>query len=97
MMTKTVTGNHALVAVALALIGQGAMSDETRVKRNEAEVVRVTIPRQEDRVEAPVIAVDAEEAIEALHRQLAEDLERELALIGKKRTELAIAEVPTRG
>ena len=96
-MMKTVTANQALVAAALALIGQGAMSDETRVKRNETDVVRVTVPRQQTKIEVPVIATDAQETIEALKRQLEQDLERDLAEIGESPVELAIAEVPTRG
>ena len=94
---RTVTGNHALVAAALALLTQGAMSDETRVNASRSEEVRVSIPRPKTEIEAPVIKTDTKEMIEALNRQLAQDLERHLAVIGETRVELAIAEVPTRG
>ena len=96
-MIRTVTGFQTLIAAALALTGQGVLSDETSVKAAEQEVVRVTTPRPAGGLEAPAISTDARETVEALRRQLARDLERQLDAIGKPRVELVIAEVPTRG
>ena len=96
-MIRTVTGFQTLAAAALALSGQGVLSDETGGKAAEQEVVRVTVPRPPAEPAAPAMSTDARETVEALHRRLAEELQRQLDAIGKTRVELVIAEVPTRG
>lgn len=87
-----------LVAGALALFSQGALSGDASAARSEPEELRVTAPRpQQIELASPVIKIDASELIEALNRRLAKDLEKSLDAIGNSRIELAISEVSTRG
>ena len=99
MKIQTVTERKLslLVAGALALFSQGALSGDASAARSEPEELTVTAPRPQIELANPVIEFDASELIEALNRRLAKDLEKSLDAISKSRIELAISEVTTRG
>jgi hypothetical protein len=86
-----------LLAGALALVSQAALSDETNAARTEAEELTVSAPSQEIAIADPRIETDAEAVIEAMNRQVAADLARIIEAISGARIELAISESPTRG
>lgn len=99
MKIQTVTKRNPslLVAGALALFSQGALSGDASAARNEPEELIVTAPRPQSEFVSPVIEIDAKALIEALNRRLAEDLKKSLDEINNSRIELAVSEVPTRG
>ncbi len=88
---------HILVAGALALLSQGALSGEASAARSEPEELRVTAPRPQTELAELRIKTDTSSVIEALNRRLAKDLEKSLKAISDSRIELAISEAPTRG
>lgn len=88
---------RALLAGVLALFSQVALSDEANASRSEAEEVRVSAPSQEIVIADPRIETDAEAMIEAMNRQIAEDLKRSIEAISGTRIELVVSEFPTRG
>ena len=99
-MKQTVTKRKLglLVAGALALIGQVAVSAEAVATKapETMDVVTVTAKRPEQ-PEVKTIEADASATIEAINRRIESDLEKSLERIGAPRIELAISEVPTRG
>jgi len=99
MKIETVTNRKLslLVAGALALTSQVAVSGDPSAARSEPEELTVTAPRPQIGFVSPAIEIDTKELIEALNRRLKEDLEKSLDAIGKSRIELAISEVTTRG
>jgi hypothetical protein len=99
MMMNTVTeGKYSiLVAGALALISQSALSGDTNAGKRELEVVTVTAQRPVSEVVDARIETDIKAHVDALNRRFAADLDNDLKAIGSSRIELVISEVPTRG
>jgi hypothetical protein len=99
MMTNTVTeGKYSiLVAGALALISQSALSGDTNAGKRELEVLTVTAQRSASELVDARIETDIKAHVDALNRRFAADLEDDLEAIGSSRIELVISEVPTRG
>jgi len=99
MMMNTVTeGKYSiLVAGALALISQSALSGDKNAARRELEVVTVTAQRPASELVDARIETDIKAHVDALNRRFAADLEDDLEAIGGSRIELVISEVPTRG
>lgn len=96
MKPKTVTAGKTpvVLAAALALMAQGASSEERNVERQPAGTAAAseTIAALKRSVEIEIRA-----SIEALGKRLSEELAREIEALNAARVELAIAEVPTRG
>jgi len=96
MKIKSVTAGkaRALLATALALMAQGAWSEERNVEREPASTVAAneTVASLRRSVEIEIRAI-----IEDLNKRLSEQLVREIEALNAARVELAIAEVPTRG
>jgi hypothetical protein len=86
-----------VVAGALALMSQGAISGDSNASRNQFEELTVTAPRPQIEMTDARIETDVKEQIEAVNRRFAKDLKNDLTTIGNTRIELVIAEVPTRG
>jgi hypothetical protein len=99
IMIKTMTEGKArvLIASALALLSQGAWSDDGQAAREAVADITVSIPNQRIEIAAEKIEASASAHIEALNRRIAQDLAESLEAISNTRFELAIAEVPTRG
>ena len=96
-MLKSVTEGTTpvLLAGALALMAQGAWSDENRDSSTEPVVI-VTATATATSAKLPV-EIDIRAYIEALNKQISDELTREIEALNAARVELAIAEVPTRG
>jgi len=95
MKLKTVTAGKTTVvlAAALALMAQSALSEERNVEREPASIAaNETVAALKRSVEVEIRAY-----IEALSKRLSEELAREIEALNAARVELAIAEVPTRG
>jgi hypothetical protein len=93
MMLKSVTeGKTLLLAGVLALVAQGAWSDESNDAK--APAAAGTATETSDR---PALEIDISAYIEALNKRLSEQLQRDIEALNAARVELAIAEVPTRG
>jgi hypothetical protein len=92
-MLKSVTEGRSRVLLAgvLALIAQGALSEES-VRSEEPTTVATTESSARLQVE-----IDVRAYIEALNKRLSEALAREIEALHASRIEIAIAEVPTRG
>lgn len=86
-----------LIAGALALLSQGALSDEQQDADRLQPVVKVTAPSQQIEVASPKLGTDLSYHQKVVDQQHQEDLERSLQAISPSRIELVIAEVPTRG
>ena len=86
-----------LLAGALALFSQAALSGEASAARPEPEEIRVVARSQEIAIPDPKIPTDALAIIESMNRRVAEDLERSIEAISGARIELAVSEFPTRG
>jgi len=97
MKTGFENRQRVLLAGALTLFSQAALSGEANAARNEPEEVRVSAPSQEIAIADPRIETDAEAVIEALNRRIARDLERSIEAMSGARIELVISEFPTRG
>jgi hypothetical protein len=93
--------NRAALAGALVLLSQAALGDESQVSMRAPEIVRVTLPHDWTAFASPTQFVDSrshfDALVEALDKSVALDLARQVEALGASRTELAIAEVPTRG
>lgn len=98
MTTKTwMKGKrHILIAGALGLFSQAALSGEAKAD-SEPEQLRVSAPRFEIATTDVRIEANTDAVIEAINRRIAQDLERSLEAIGNKRIEIAASEFPTRG
>jgi hypothetical protein len=92
MMLKSVKAGNSriLFAGVLALIAQGAWSDESNDSQEPAVAVTETSVR-------PQVKVDINAYIEAFNERLSEELARAIEATNASRIEFAIAEVPTRG
>lgn len=97
MQTVTHRKHRLLVAGALALISQSAVSGDANAAKREPEIVTVTAQRPSIETVEPRIETDIKAHIDALNRRFATDLEDDLEAIGRTRIELVISEVPTRG
>lgn len=97
MQTVTARNRPFLVAGALALISQGALSGETVATDTALEQLTVTAPRPEVVIGDLTIETDAAAMIEAMNRRVAKDLEKNLEVVGPARIELVTSEVATRG
>lgn len=92
MMLKSVTeGKKLLLAGVLALVAQGAWSEES----NDAK--QLAAGNATETSARPAHEVDISAYIEALNKRLSEKLAREIDALNAGRVELVIAEVPTRG
>jgi hypothetical protein len=92
MMLKSVTEGKSriLLAGVLALIAQGAWSDESNDSQEPAvAATEISVRRQ--------VEVDIRTSIEAFNKRLSEELARAIEATNASRIEFAIAEVPTRG
>jgi hypothetical protein len=89
--------SRVLIAGALALLSQGAFSEEGRAAKDTAADITVSIPNQRIEVEVAKLEASAREHIEALNARIAQEWAERLEAIGRKRFELVIVEVPTRG
>jgi hypothetical protein len=93
--------NRAALAGALVLLSQAALGDESQETTRALEIVRVTMPHDWNAFASPTNDIDSRlhfDALEAaLDKSVALDLARQIEALGASRTELAIAEVPTRG
>lgn len=96
MMLKSVTEGTTpvLLAGALALMAQGAWSDEHRESTEPAIIVTATATATSAKLP---VEIDINAYIEALNRQISDELVREIEALSAARVELVIAEVPTRG
>lgn len=96
MMLKTVTAGktRVLLAAALAVMAQGAWSEESNDSQEPAGTAAAneTVTSSERPVE-----IDIRAYIEALNKRLADELAREIEALNAARIELAMPEVPTRG
>jgi hypothetical protein len=96
MMQKSATAGktRVLLAAALALMAQGALSEESKVARQPAgtEAASETLASATRLAESEIRAF-----IEALNKRLAEELAREIEALNAARIEFAMPEVPTRG
>jgi hypothetical protein len=94
MMRKSVTPgtSRILLAGVLALVAQGARSDESSAAHRPAVAPQETETAARQRIEIEIQAY-----IEALNKRLAEELAREIEASSASSIEIAIAEVPTRG
>lgn len=100
MMRKTtkLRMSRVLVAGAVALLSQGAWSDDGNIAASASTTVGIQLPRPQMAPVHAKIASEVKAHVEALNRRLAEDLARALEeTLDASRIELAIAEVPTRG
>jgi predicted metalloprotease len=97
MVLKSVTEGETrfLLAGVLALMAQGAWSESNNDAQKPAvaatETVTVTAA-----AERP-IEVDVRAHIDALNKRLVDELSRQIKALDANRSELVIAEVPTRG
>ena len=93
MMRKSVTeGKRLLLAGVLALVAQGAWSEESTDAKAPAAAETAT-----ETSARPALEIDISAFVEALNKRLSEQLRRDLEALNATRVELAIAEVPTRG
>jgi len=93
--------SRATLAGALVLLSQAAMSGEVQVATAAPEQIRVTLPRDWMELVAPSKQLgeltDRRAQLETVKKSLAQDIARQNETRGVSRTELALAEVPTRG
>ena len=93
--------SRATLAGALVLLSQAAMSGEVQLATAAPEQVRVTLPRDWMELAAPsemiVELTDKRAHFELVKKRVAQDIARQNETLGVSRTELAQAEVPTRG
>ena len=83
-----------LLVAALALMAQGAWSEESNDARASADAVNAS----ETVTSAPrPVEIDIAAYIEAFNKRLSEKLAREIEALNAARIEFVIAEVPTRG
>jgi hypothetical protein len=94
--TQSKIKRQALVAGLVALFGQAAFSGEINVG-NKSEQMTVSAPRFEQAMPESRIETDAKAVIEAVERQIAEDLRQSVETIFNARARLAASELPTRG
>lgn len=99
MTIHTVTDrkHSILVAGALALISQSAISGGASAARAEPEILTVTAERPSTELVEPRIETDIKAHIDALNARFESDLKRDLEAIGASRIRLVVSEVPTRG
>jgi hypothetical protein len=95
--TKTERNARVLIAGALALLSQGAWSEDERARGDAAADIKVSIPNQRIEIAVEKIEASASTHIEALNRRFEQDLAESLEAISNTRFEVVIAEVPTRG
>ena len=93
MQTRMEATLRVMLAAALVVSNQAA----TSAANGEPDVIRATAPRVEADVRQSKIEVDVAALIEAVDRRVAEDLKKDLEVIGAPRIELAISEAPSRG
>jgi hypothetical protein len=93
--------SRALVAGALVLLSQAALSGEGQEVTRAPEVIRVTLPHDWIAFASPSIELDTSQQFkalsDALDKSVAKDIARRIEMLDVSRVELAIAEVPTRG
>jgi hypothetical protein len=99
MTIHTVTDrkHSVLVAGALALISQSAISAEANAAKADPEILTVTAARPSTEIVEPRIETDIKAQIDALNARFESDLKRDLEAIGTSRIRLVVSEVPTRG
>jgi hypothetical protein len=96
---------RAVMAGALVLLSQAAMSGEVQSATQAPEVVRVTLPGDWMAFAAPVDVIDElaqisahfEALDEALKQRVIKDIASQIGTRSAPGLELAIVEVPTRG
>jgi hypothetical protein len=94
--TQSKIKRQALVACVVALSGQAAFSGEISMG-NRPEQMMVSAPRLEKAMPESRIETDAKAVIDAIERQIAEDLKQSIETIFNARARLAASELPTRG
>lgn len=93
--------SRAVLAGALVLLSQAALSSEGLEAARAPEKVIVTLPQDWAGYSLPTKVVSSSEQFaaltEALDKRVATDIARQLESMEVSRVELAIGEVPTRG